>query len=75
MPLAFLTEGTGEEMKGGLLPVSWAQDTVVVVSLEFVFLSSNHVSNIKSIHQEKPCEDSDFVGTLGFVLMLLGHNS
>jgi hypothetical protein len=44
-------------MKGSLLPVSWAQDTVVVVSLEFVFLSSNHVSDIKSIHQEKPCED------------------
>jgi hypothetical protein len=61
-----LTELAGKEKaEGCLFTISRAQDTIVVVILEFVILSVQDVPHIQSVHYKEPGEDSYLVGTLG----------
>jgi hypothetical protein len=61
-----LTELAGKEKaEGCLFTISRAQDTIVVVILEFVILSVQDVPHIQSVHYKKPGEDSYLVGSLG----------
>jgi hypothetical protein len=50
-------------MEGGFFTLGRAKNTIVVVILEFVLLSSENVSDIKFIHEKKPCKNLYLVST------------
>jgi hypothetical protein len=50
---AILTKRLGKDkVEGGFLPTMRAHNTIVAISFQLVFLSSNGVFDIESIHQQ-----------------------
>jgi hypothetical protein len=64
--LTSLTERAGEEeVKDGFLPVIMAKDTIIVIPFKLMLFPSENISDIESIHEQEPIEDSDFVRAAG----------
>jgi hypothetical protein len=54
-----------EEVEGGFFTLGRAEDTIVIIILEFVLLSSENISDIQPVHEQKPCEDFYLVSIFG----------
>ena len=57
LPTGLAKRAAKEQMECRFLNVAVAEDTIVVISLKFLFFPSQDVSCVQSIHQEKPRED------------------
>jgi hypothetical protein len=54
-----------KELEGSFFIVARADDTIVIVILKLMSLSSKYVPDIQSIHEKEPSEDFNIVCTFG----------
>jgi hypothetical protein len=65
LPTSCTKRAREKEMEGSFFTVARAGDTIVIVILKLMPLSSKYVPDIQSIHEKEPSENFNLICTFG----------